>query len=489
MVFSSSVFLLYFLPAFLILYLLLALIPRNWPKNLFLLLASVGFYAWGAPVFVIVLTGSVLADFFILKEMERHESRIRKILFGLSVAVNLGLLLYFKYMNFFVDQFDILLGWFGGKPAAWTRIALPIGISFITFQKLSCTLDVYKRRHPALKKLQDYALYIFMFPQLLSGPIVRAGEIAGQITDRRAREKVNERLIGFYRFVVGLSKKVLVADVLGTTVNELFALSSLELSTSLAWMGAIAYAFQIYFDFSGYTDMAIGLARMAGFRLPENFHFPYLATSITDFWKRWHITLSSWLRDYLFLPIAYSASRRWKREKYLGIRTDKVLYGFAALITFLLCGFWHGAAWTFILWGGYMAVFLILERLFLLRWLRKAGKVPSILFTFLVLVIGWVIFRSESLDFAWYYLRRMFLFVECRNEIWLNPKFWTMLGVAVFFSFWGSWNRISKWVEKLYSAPGTLTVILFTVLALALFVLSEAAITSGGFTPFIYFRF
>ncbi|MFH1160060.1 MAG: MBOAT family O-acyltransferase [bacterium] len=489
MIFSTSLFLLYFLPAFLIIYYLLARIPQSWPKNLFLLLVSLFYYAWGAPVFVFVVTGSVLADFIILKQVERSEGRKRKILFWISVLLNLGLLVYFKYMNFFVDQFNVLLSWFGSKPAEWTNVALPIGISFITFQKLSCTLDVYKRRHNALTRLQDYALYIFMFPQLLSGPIVRVGQISDQIRDRRAQENANERLIGFYRFVIGLSKKVLIADVLGVTVNELFALSSLELSSGLAWIGGIAYTFQIYFDFSGYTDMAIGLAKMAGFRLPENFNFPYVSTSITDFWKRWHITLSTWLRDYLFLPIAYSTSRKWKQEKYLGIRTDKLLYCYAAAITFLICGFWHGAAWTFILWGGYMAFFLILDRLFLIRWLKKTGKIPSRLLTFLVLVIGWVIFRAENLDYAWFYLRRMFLFVNCQNEIWLNPKFWTMLGIAIFFSFWGGWKRIQGWSEKLFSTPGNATVILFTLLAIILFVLNEATITSTGFTPFIYFRF
>jgi len=489
MIFSTSLFLLYFLPAFLIIYYLLAFIPLTWPKNLFLLLASLFYYAWGAPVFVFVVTGSVLADFIILQQVQHSEGGKRKILFWISILLNLGLLLYFKYMNFFVDQFIILLSWFGSKPAGWTSVALPVGISFITFQKLSYTFDVYKHRHPALTSLPDYALYIFMFPQILSGPIVRVGQISGQIRDRKSQENAYERLIGFYRFVIGLAKKVLIADVLGVTVNEIFSLNSFELSAGLAWIGAIAYTFQIYFDFSGYTDMAIGLAKMAGFRLPENFNFPYVSTSITDFWKRWHITLSTWLRDYLFLPIAYATSRKWKKEKYLGIRTDKLLYCYAAAITFLICGFWHGAAWTFILWGGYMALFLILDRLFLIRWLKRTGRIPQVVFTFLVLVVGWVIFRSESLDFAWFYLRRMFLFVTYPNEIWLNPKFWTILGFAFFFSLWGAWKPIQNWSERLFSTPKNAMVMVFTVLALILFVLSEATITSGGFTPFIYFRF
>ena len=489
MIFNTSLFLLYFLPAFLIIYFLLALIPRSWPKNTFLLLVSVFFYAWGAPIFVFVVAGSILVDFFLLKEVGRSEGGKRKLLFWISVLMNLGLLIYFKYMNFFVDQFNDILSLFGSEPAAWTQIALPIGISFITFQKLSYTFDVYKGRHAAVTRLQDYALYIFMFPQILAGPIVRIGQIYDQIRDRSAQENSNERLIGFYRFVIGLAKKVLIADILGVTVNEIFALDPTELSSGLAWIGAIAYTFQIYFDFSGYTDMAIGLAKMAGFRLPENFNFPYISTSITEFWKRWHITLSTWLRDYLFLPIAYSTSRKWKKNRYLGIRTDNLLYIYAAAITFLICGFWHGAAWTFLIWGGYMAFFLILDRLFLSKWMRKIGRIPAIAVTFFFLIIGWVIFRSESLEFAWFYTGRMFSFAEMPNDVWLNSKFWTILGVAIFFSFWGGWKRIETWSQILFTVPKSLTVILFTLIAILLFILSEATITASGFSPFIYFRF
>jgi alginate O-acetyltransferase complex protein AlgI len=328
-----------------------------------------------------------------------------------------------------------------------------------------------------------------MFPQLLSGPIVRIGQIAGQIRNRNDQEKVDDRLAGFCRFVIGLAKKVLIADVLGASVNEIFALSPSELSSGLAWIGAVAYTFQIYYDFSGYTDMAIGLARMAGFRLPENFNSPYVSGSITEFWKRWHITLSTWLRDYIFLPLAYSASRKLKKEHYAGIRTDKVLYMYAAAITFLLCGFWHGAAWTFIAWGAWQAVFLIADRLFLLKFLKKTGRIPAILITLLVTLLGWVIFRSESLDFAHFYLRRMFLFQGGENDIWLNAKFWTMLGIGVFFAFWGGFKRIEKWIETLYSAPRSSQFILMCLAAILIFILCLATITAGGFNPFIYFRF
>ncbi len=485
MIFSSSLFLLYFLPFFLIVY---YLIDRSY-KNWFLLFASILFYAWGAPKFVFVVMGSVLIDFVLIRQMSLKTGTGRRVLFWVSVILNLALLLYFKYMNFFVDQFHAMQLLFGLKPADWTKIALPVGISFITFQKLSYTLDVYKKQHPVFQKLQDYALYIFMFPQLLSGPIVRPGQIASQITDRLDQENIDYRLTGFYRFIIGLAKKVLIADVLGVTVNEIFALSSTELSSGMVWIGAIAYTFQIYFDFSGYSDMAIGLARMMGFKLPENFNSPYVSQSITEFWRRWHMTLSFWFRDYIFLPLAYATSRKLPKEHYWGVRADKVIYLIATTVTFLLCGFWHGANWTFIAWGAYMGVFLIADRLILLKYLKKSGKVPSIAITFILLMIGWLIFRSESLHEAWYLIRRLFIFQGGENTIWLNPKFWTMLSIAVIFSFWGGFKKIESWVEKLYFKPGNSLMIAFSVIAILLFILSEATITSSGFSPFIYFRF
>lgn len=485
MIFSSSLFLLYFLPGFLIIY---YLVPRAF-KNWWILLASILFYAWGAPKFIFFLAGSVVIDFFINQRIARTEEGRKKLFFWLSVILNLGLLLYFKYMNFFVDQFDVILGWVGGKPTGWIKIALPVGISFITFQKLAYTFEVSRKTIQPFSKIQDYALYIFMFPQILSGPIVRPGQIAGQIADRKNHENIDERLTGFYRFMIGLAKKVLIADVLAATVNPIFSMGPSELSTGLAWIGAIAYTFQIYFDFSGYTDMAIGLAKMVGFRLPENFNNPYISKNITEFWRRWHMTLSAWFRDYVFLPLAYSTSRKLPKEKYMGLHADKVIYLIATTVTFLLCGFWHGAAWTFILWGVYQGLFLILDRLFLLKFLKRIGHIPSIMINFVVIVIGWVMFRSEKIDDFYFYLRRMFSFVSRDNDLWLNPKFWIMLIIAIFFSFWGGFKKIEKWQEKLYHSPGNRTIIIMSITAILLFILCEAAITSSGFSPFIYFRF
>ena len=485
MAFSSSLFLVYFLPAFLI---PLLLIDRRY-KNYWILLSSVFFYAWGAPVFVFVLLCSVLIDFYLLRWMSKQQGDKRQMLFWLSLLLNLGLLLYFKYMNFFVEQLDILFGYFGATPSPWVKIALPLGISFITFQKLAYTFDVYKRQFNPFEKLEHYAMYILMFPQLLSGPIVRPGQIASQILDRSGNESIDDRLTGFYRFAIGLGKKVLIADVLGQQVNAIFTMNSLQLSSGLAWIGAVAYTFQIYFDFSGYTDMAVGIARMMGFRIPENFNSPYVSGSITEFWKRWHMTLGSWFRDYVFLPLAYSTSRKLPKDRYFDIRADKVIYLIATSVTFLLCGFWHGAAWTFILWGVYQGVFLIFDRLFLLKYLKKTGRPLSVIFTFFITVFGWVLFRSESLGAFRFYIRRMFAFRGGDNDLWLDPKFWTVLVIAVVFSFIGYSKKVENWQVGLFDKPGNATIIGFSLLAIVLLVLSLAAITSTGFSPFIYFRF
>jgi alginate O-acetyltransferase complex protein AlgI len=228
---------------------------------------------------------------------------------------------------------------------------------------------------------------------------------------------------------------------------------------------------------------------MMGFKLPENFNFPYVSQSITEFWRRWHMTLSFWFRDYIFLPLAYATSRKLPKERYLGLRADKVIYLIATSVTFLLCGFWHGAAWTFIIWGAYMGFFLIIDRLFLLKFLKKTGKIWSIALTFVLITLGWVIFRSENLHAAWFFIRRMFAFQGAENMVWLNPKFWSMLVLAIVFSFWGSFKKVESWIEKFYFNPGNALMITLSIIAIVLFILNEATITSSGFSPFIYFRF
>lgn len=478
MVFSSILFLLYFLPVFLIVYYLLPYKHRNpW-----VLIASILFYSWGAPDFIFIVLGSIIADFYLVKYINRAEGTGKRWLTGISILMNVGLLAYFKYANFFVDNVNSLLGQFGSSPVHWTSVALPIGISFFTFQKITYTVDVYRKVHAPLKRIVDYAMYILMFPHLIAGPIVRFNLVADQIEDRRSNESVDNRLNGFFRFVIGLSKKVLIANVLGAEVDRIFALDALSLSSGLAWTGIIAYAFQIYFDFSGYSDMAIGLALLIGFKFPENFNNPYISQSITEFWRRWHMTLGRFMREYLYIPLG-------------GNRVSTVRLYFNLWIVFFLSGLWHGAAWNFLAWGAFHGLFLVADRLFLLKFLEKIGKVPAIIFTFLVSLIGWVLFRSENLGYAWNYLQTMFSFSGTGQPVVVDQKFIMILTLAVIFSFMGAIKGMEAWQERVLGSGEAwrrggmgawglrLSFIVF------FFLFSVAAIISSGFNPFIYFRF
>ncbi|HPB54143.1 MAG TPA: MBOAT family O-acyltransferase, partial [Saprospiraceae bacterium] len=300
MVFSSIVFVLYFLPVFLVLYFI---IDRRY-KNVLILVSSILFYAWGAPKFIFVILGTTLLDFILVHYMDRMDTDWkRKVMLSISIVVNLGLLVYFKYSNFFIENINLFLSGLGFNEVAWTKLVLPIGISFYTFETITYVVDVYRRIHRPLTNFWDYQLYIILFPKLIAGPIVRYHEIADQITDRSANENNENRLTGFYRFVIGLSKKVLIANQMGAQADMIFSQDYHQLSMMHAWVGILAYTFQIYFDFSGYSDMAIGIGRMMGFRLPENFNSPYTSGSITEFWRRWHITLGKWMRNYLYIPL------------------------------------------------------------------------------------------------------------------------------------------------------------------------------------------
>lgn len=473
MVFSSSIFLFYFLPIFLLLY----YIVNSKYKNLTALIFSVFFYAWGAPELVYLVLGSLLLDFYIVKALSKSSHK-RKLLLICSVILNIGMLVYFKYANFLVDNINSLITSFGGTPAKWTEIALPIGISFFTFQKLSYTVDVYRGQSKALKSFIDYAMYILLFPQLIAGPIVRYNEIENQITDRSANETWDNRFAGFFRFVVGLSKKLLIANVLGAKVDEIFILEISEMSTSQAWIGIIAYSFQIYYDFSGYSDMAIGIGKMLGFKFPENFNNPYISQNITKFWKRWHMTLSRWMRDYLYIPLGGNR-----------VKSKGRLF-FNLWIVFFISGLWHGAAWNFIVWGVFHGVFLILDRLFLIKFTNKIGKYPSIILTYFITLIGWVIFRSETLVYAFGYIERMFSFTGADSFVYFDYKFWTFLVIGVFFAFI-TIVKIGLKLENLVffteiKKSGTIPVML---ISLILLFFCACSISLGGFNPFIYFRF
>lgn len=475
MVFSSTLFLFYFLPGFLLLY---YAVPTRF-KNAVALVASLGFYAWGGLNFLALFLASVVVNFVLIRLMDAAAAPWRKRIFlTLSIIINVAMLFYFKYANFFLENASAVRSYFGGPELTWEKVVLPIGISFFTFEKLTYTIDVYRGVNKPLKSFWDFMLYIMLFPKMIAGPIVRFHEIAGQLTDRAAFETIDYKLAGAFRFVLGLAKKVLIANVLGEQADLLFKADPATLAPAQAWLGALAYTFQIYFDFSGYSDMAIGIGRMIGFQFPENFNNPYVSRSITEFWQRWHITLGRWMRDYLYIPLG--GNRVAPSRLYVNLWT-----------VFILSGFWHGAAWNFIAWGAYHGLFLVLERLFLLRVYQKIG-VASIVPTFLITVVGWVLFRAETLSGALAYLAQM-VNMEPRTYAFvsLSREFWVLLAVAAVCSFAAASATIERrqlaflFAENI-SPRQALTMGLSAAVMLTI---AAGTILGNSFNPFIYFRF
>ncbi|MBG0783004.1 MAG: MBOAT family protein [Bacteroidales bacterium] len=472
MVFSSSLFLLYFLPAFLLLYFL---VPRVL-KNYVALLASILFYAWGAPDFIFIVIGSIIIDFYLVKWMYQSSGNKKRWITGASIALNVGLLAYFKYANFFVENLDWVIQQFGGEPIAWAHVALPIGISFFTFQKMTYAVDVHRGVHAPLKKISDLALYILMFPQLIAGPIVRFNEIADQLVDRRKNENADNRLTGFFRFCVGLGRKVMIANPLGAYADSVFAADPAQLATITLWIGILAYAFQIYYDFAGYSDMAIGLGRMIGFDFPENFNNPYISQNISEFWRRWHMTLGRWMRDYVYIPLG-------------GNRVTPLRMYFNLWLVFLISGLWHGAAWNFVVWGAFHGFFLVADRLFLLKFYKAIGKFPSVVITFVITLVGWVLFRAESMNQVWHYTAGMFSF-RSGDTIFVSQAVWMTMIFAAIFALLAYAPQIEHWQVNIYGKKQPFrNLLLMTLASVILFIISLSAITSSGFNPFIYFRF
>lgn len=473
MVFSSAIFLFVFLPIVLGLY---YCVSERF-RNLILLLASLFFYTWGEPAFVLILLASITLDFFLAKRMAGQTAPHKKGILVFSLVVNVGLLAYFKYANFFVDNVQHICQWLGLTRLQWTNVALPIGISFVTFQKISYMIDVYRGDHEPQQRWDRLCLYILMFPQLIAGPIIRYKEIAEQLTDRFRYDTFAQRLNGFYRFLFGLSKKVLIANVLAEQVDVIFACTPTQLSASTAWLGMIAYSMQIYFDFSGYSDMALGLGAMFGFKFPENFNFPYLSKCFSEFWKRWHITLGQWMMDYLYIPLG-------------GNRLGKKRMLFNLVVVFLLSGLWHGAAWTFVVWGLYHGLFLVLDKLGLKQALERVGSVPAMLITTLFVMIGWVIFRADTMTYAIGYIQRLFAFCPMVDQVVFNRRFFVVLCLSLLFAFSGVFPTISRiannWFTHEHKPKYS---IMLTIIALVLLVLNGSALLAGGFNPFIYFRF
>lgn len=471
MLFSSSIFLYMFLPTVLAIY----YIPLRFSRalqNAFLLAASLFFYAWGEPSFVLVMMLSVIANYIFGLLVEKNkDSSTGKLVVGISVVFNLVILFIFKYLAFVVRNMNALLG--ASIPVP--EIALPIGISFFTFQAMSYVFDVYAGRGEAQRNLLNVGLYISFFPQLIAGPIVRYQTVAEEIKSRR--ETLADFSNGFSRFIVGLSKKVLLANTFALVADMAFQAVSVgkEISVALAWLGAVCYTLQIFFDFSGYSDMAIGLGAMFGFHFLENFDYPYISTSITEFWRRWHISLGSWFRDYVYIPLGGSRGSRAMLVRNL-------------FLVWLLTGIWHGANWTFIIWGLMYFVLLTIEKLTgFSRNPDPAAKPIRWLYTILFVVIGWVIFRSDSVADAITYVGSMLglygnpftdgLFATELQSVRLH------LPLGILFSM-----PLIPWVKG-HIKQGWFSETVSAVLLIGLFLLSLANLVSSSYNPFIYFNF
>jgi alginate O-acetyltransferase complex protein AlgI len=486
MVFSSSIFLFLFLPVVIVAHFL---VPRDW-RNLLLLVASLLFYAWGEGFYVLIMLASIVFNygFGVLLDPAR-QVRFRRIGIWMAVMFNLAILGWFKYANFFIENLNFLLEGFRLGSVELEPVHLPIGISFFTFQAISYVVDVYRGRARAQGSLINTALYISLFPQLIAGPIVRYHHIALQISRRVCN--LDGFSSGMTRFCIGLAKKMLLANPLGAVADQVFAIPAEGLTFGVAWLGIVCYGLQIYFDFSGYSDMAIGLGRMFGFRFLVNFRYPYTALSVRDFWRRWHISLSRWFRDYVYIPLGGNRLPPWRVSSNL-------------LLVFVLCGLWHGASWNFLVWGLVHGFFLALERTWFGERLFQMPRVIRHMYLLGVVVFAWVFFRSDSLSYAISFINAMTGLGGGDSLVYHTGLYWTrevmlVLVVAVI----AATPVFPRILRRLFLAPGIRAGQLFSahpslqvlwstfgIAALALILLASGMnLAAGTFNPFIYFRF
>lgn len=466
MLFSSIPFLYYFLPVVLILYFIA---PKKL-KNSVLLLTSLVFYGWGEPKYVVLMIASILIGYVSGLLIEAFsQKKLSKLFLWLSVGINIGFLAYFKYADFFIENFNTATG----LSVPLLRIALPIGISFYTFQILSYTVDVYRKDVPAQKNIINLAAYVTMFPQLIAGPIVRYSHIAKELENRNIN--VENFAKGMRRFILGLGKKILIANTLGE-LCDIFKQSD-DKSVLFYWLYAVAFMLHVYFDFSGYSDMAIGLGRIFGFNFWENFNYPFISKSATEFWRRWHMSLGTWFRDYVYIPMG-------------GNRVSKPKWFFNIFVVWFLTGFWHGAAWTFIIWGLYFAIFLISEKLLYLKYLEKS-KVLSRVYLLVVVGISFVIFNATDVKEAVSYIGGMF---GVGGVPLVSTEFFYYLksfGVTLCIGLIGCTPIVKKTVEKIKekSIGGKIIAVIEPVTLIALLIVMTAYLVDGSFNPFLYFRF
>ncbi len=458
MVFSSLLFLFRFMPvAFLLYY----ITPRRF-KNLMILLLSLVFYSWGEPKYFPIMIASILCDYFCGRLIEAHRSKkwVCKLGLIISVVFNIGMLMFFKYSNFFIENFNAATGLSIGL----LKLTLPLGISFYTFQTLSYTIDVYRGNVKAETNIIDFGAFVCLFPQLIAGPIVKYTDINRELKTRTINlPQIQE---GIRWFIFGLGKKVLIANNIGSLWDEVQRLGFTNVSTPLAWMGILAFSLQIYFDFSGYSLMAIGLGKMLGFDFPQNFNLPYISKSMTEFWRRWHMTLGSWFREYVYIPLG--GNRKGKARMYLNL-----------FIVWAATGFWHGASWNFLLWGVFFAVLLIVEKAWLLPYLNR-GRVWPHIYAIALLLISWAIFAVTDLSQLGVFFQKLFAFDGGVDWVYYLRGYLITIAVAIFCS--------TPAVEKLYQKFKDVEWIDICVLALIL-VLSVAYLVDATYNPFLYFRF
>lgn len=470
MVFSSFVFLMVFLPLVLLVY----YICPSKIRNFILMTASLIFYAWGEPVYVLIMLFSTVFDYTNGRLIERFKKkdnlRKAKAVLVFDLFGNLAILGFFKYADFVIGNINSITG----AGISLLNIALPIGISFYTFQTMSYTIDVYRGEVAAQHNILDFATYVTLFPQLIAGPIVQYKTVAKELSKRKST--MEDFAQGVFRFTVGLAKKVLLANQIGSLWDSISAMNGISVAT--AWLGAIAYSFQIYFDFSGYSDMAIGLGRMFGFYFLENFNFPYMSRTITEFWRRWHISLSSWFKEYVYIPLG--GNRKGMKRQIFNI-----------MVVWILTGLWHGANWNFVLWGLYYGILLMLEKLFLLKWLEKIPKWIGHVYSMVLVAVGWVIFAQTDMGMLGKYLKSMvgaeavsvvdsdFFYLLSTNGVLLAALVICSIDHRVWF------NRIA-WkmdkLEKIWAVGKPVTLVL-------LLTVSFAFLVGDSYNPFLYFRF
>ncbi len=430
-------------------------------KNGVLLIISLIFYAWGEPRYILIMLISILVDYTASNAIDYFQKLwVKRLFLGFSLFTNIGLLMTFKYIDFFIANLNSVLN----TEFTPLRLTLPLGISFYTFQTMSYTLDVYKGKVKAEKNIINFGAYVCLFPQLIAGPIVKYVDIQKELKDRKIKlEQISE---GIRYFIMGLASKVIIANAIGMLWKDIEAIGVTHVSMAMAWLGIIGYTFQIYFDFSGYSLMAIGLGKMLGFQFPKNFDFPYLSTSITEFWRRWHITLGDWFREYLYIPLG--GNRKGVKRQRLNL-----------FIVWSLTGFWHGASWNFILWGLYFAFFLIIEKEFLLEWLYN-HKIFSHIYAMIVIIFGWVIFATPNITQLWLYIHKMFSFDRGQDYLYALSNYGITFLLAILFS--------TYWIKKVYERYAQ-RFILVGIALMIIFLISVSYLVDSTFNPFLYFRF